>query len=351
MDTYELLLDQITPFLESQFSNLPEDLKERISQAGMGEKTEETPDGVEEFEWAYIEVENKYLTDEEAKEIEEGNGIRKGKGIRTKVKTEHYYIWDTFSALQREYKVARYDFENYPGFREKATSSKLVETITPHLESNFSHLPQEIKIKIAYVDIFQKWDEISTEQRKYLAQDFDFRMHPDCDKYCNLGLEQQSIPNKILFWQGLNPHRIASEQTIIETKIKELEEREVELEELLGYSNSNNEQESKQIRVEPFQARGAARSIPKKKVMASFQGIKWNYGQWRKNLGSPPQWLIKCRIEKGVRGNNTISSTWDPVEIAVALLGEGISEEELNRVFRKPELKDWVDAWKEKTYS
>jgi len=246
MDTYELLLDQITPFLESQFSSLPEDLKERISQAGMGKKTEETPDGVEEFEWAYIEVENKYLTDEEAKEIEEGDGIRKGKGTRPKVKTEHYYIWNTLSARKREYKVARYDFENYPGFREKATSSKLVETITPHLESNFSHLPQEIKMKIAYVDIFQKWDEISTKQRKYLAQDFDFRMHPDCDKYCNLGLEQQSIPNKILFWQGLNPHRIASEQIIIDTKIKELEEREVELEELLGYLNSNKEQELKQ---------------------------------------------------------------------------------------------------------
>ena len=193
MDTYELLLDQITPFLESQFSNLPEDLKERISQAGMGEKTNKKYcSEVEEFDWVHIEAENKYLTDEETKEIEEGNGIRKGKGIRTKVKTELYYIWDTLSALQRGYKVARYDFENYPYYREKAASEKLAECITAYLETKFSDLPHPVKMSIAYVDIFQKWDEISPEQREYLAHDFDARMQTDYENLKNIGFVIES---------------------------------------------------------------------------------------------------------------------------------------------------------------
>ncbi|SOD16558.1 hypothetical protein SAMN06297164_0632 [Nitrosomonas ureae] len=188
MDTYELLLDQISPFLESQFSNLPEDLKERISRAGMGEKTNKKYcSEVEEFDWVHIEAGNKSLTDDEAKEVEEGEGIRKGKGIRSKIKTEHYYIWDTLSALQREYKVARYDFKNFPGFREKVASSILVEAITPYLQTKFSDLPREMRMNIAYVDIFQKWDEISTDQRKQMASDFDARMQPGYENSVNIG--------------------------------------------------------------------------------------------------------------------------------------------------------------------
>ncbi len=166
MDTYELLLDQITPYLKNHFSEIPKDIQEKISLAGMGEKTEETPDGIEEFEWVYIEAEDKHLYDEEAKEIEEGDGIRKGKGIRSKTKTEHYYMWDTLSHIEREYEVARYDFNYYPNHREKAASEKLIESITPYLEAKFSDLPQQMKMNIAYVDVFQKWDEISTEQRE-----------------------------------------------------------------------------------------------------------------------------------------------------------------------------------------
>lgn len=95
----------------------------------------------------------------------------------------------------------------------------------------------------------------------------------------------------------------------------------------------------------------SVRGIDKRKVMLAFQGIKWDSSHWGKNLGNPPKWLIECRIEKGVRGNNQIPSKWNPIEIAVALLDKGITEEELNRVFKKPTLKDWADEWREKTYS
>jgi hypothetical protein len=355
MDSYVLLLDQIAPYLNSQFCKIPQEMQERISQAGMGEKTEKTLDGVEEFEWAHIEAENKYLYDEEAKEIEEGEGIRKDTGIRTKTKTEHYYIWNKLPPLEREYKVARYDFEKCPNHREKAVSEKLIETITPYLEMDFSDLSYPMKMNIAYVDNHKLWNEISKEQRKQMALNFDAMMQPDYEKtvnqYCDWELERLSIPDQILFWQRLNPNRIASEQIIIDTKIKELKEREVELEALLGYPDSNKEQEPRQVRIAHSPDRGTTGGIDKQKVMAAFHGIKWDSYHWSKNLGNPPQWLIKCRTEKGVRGNNKILSKWDPVGIAVALLDKGIPEEELDRVFKKPMLKDWADEWKEKTYS
>jgi len=348
MDTYELLLDQITPYLKNHFSEIPKDIQEKISLAGMGKETEETPDGVEEFEWAYIEAEDKHLYDDEAKEIEEGEGIRKGKGIRTKTKSKHYYIWDKLLPLEREYAVARYDFKNCFGFREKVASSKLAEAITPYLKTKFSDLPQEMRMNIASVDIFQKWDEISTEQRKQMARDFDARMQPDYEKtvtkYCDLELERQSIPDQIFFWQRLNPNRIASEQIIIDTKLKELGEREVELKELLGYSNSNNEQESKQIRIAHSPDRGAARGIDKRKVMAAFQGIKWDYDHWGRNLSSPSKILEVCRV---ARGNKKASAIWDPVAIGLYLLDEKIPLKELDAVFVS--LNDWADEWKEKT--
>lgn len=74
-------------------------------------------------------------------------------------------------------------------------------------------------------------------------------------------------------------------------------------------------------------------------------------GKWRKYLGDPPEWLKKCRISKGMRGSKNKSAIWNPVEIALALLNIGISEDKLNQAFKKPLLKDWKDEWKNRTYS
>lgn len=77
----ELLLDQISRYLECEFLELPTNLQERVSQAGIGEKIEEALDGTEEYDWVHIEAENKYLEGEEVKEIEEGEGIKKAKDL------------------------------------------------------------------------------------------------------------------------------------------------------------------------------------------------------------------------------------------------------------------------------
>ena len=95
----------------------------------------------------------------------------------------------------------------------------------------------------------------------------------------------------------------------------------------------------------------SVRYINKHKVATAFQGIYWNFTQWRDNLGDPPEWLIVARKEKGVRGNNKIPSKWDPIEIALALLGREITVEELNQAFKKPVLIDWASEWKERTYN
>ncbi len=169
MDTYELLLDQISPFLESQFYGLPSDLRDKLTQKGI-----------------------------EKPNIDISTDVSK---------------WDKLSKVQREYLAALYDFHYSPNHREKAASEKLIESINPYLETKFSDLPQQMRMNIAYVDIFQKWDEISTEQRKQMARDFDARMQPDYEKtvtqYCDLELERLSIPEQIFLEQRLNPNGIA----------------------------------------------------------------------------------------------------------------------------------------------
>lgn len=178
MDDYVLLLDQTAPYLNSQFCEIPQEIQARISQAGMGDQKEPVN---EKYDVAYIKAEGRFLYATEAEGIKEGDGIEKFKWERTK--WEHYYIWDTLSLIEREYEVAKYDFKNYPGFREKAASSKLTESIAPYLETDFSDLPQEIKMKIAFVDPFQHWDEKNIN-RYEIASSFDNHMLHDNESEC-----------------------------------------------------------------------------------------------------------------------------------------------------------------------
>lgn len=427
----ELLLDQISRYLKCEFLELPTNLQERVSQAGMGEKMnegckvetfppcitvsqagigekiEETLDGIEEYDWVHIEAENKYLEGEEAKEIEEGEGIRKGKGIRSKIKTERYYIWDKLSSLQREYKVALYDFHHYPGHREKAASEKLVETITPYLQLEFSDLPQPVKMNIAYADDFQLWNKISIEQREHLATLFDIRMLPDSDPRPLIGFyeireEWNKFAKKntllaieaIPLMNGLDPelwkeykknkkdfpkdmiHSIERCLEIAEAEekhiatpsewlawgcIHDLDKPTIKSHEWLDDPNvcmweffkdavnrhveetnksrdSHNEQESSQA--EALKIKG----IDKREIMVAFQGIKWDYNHWGKNLATPPKWLEACRVSKG---SKKTSALWNPVCIGLCLLDKEESLKKLDPVFFR--LTDWNDDWREKT--
>lgn len=91
------------------------------------------------------------------------------------------------------------------------------------------------------------------------------------------------------------------------------------------------------------------RGIPKKLVAAAFQGLCFDYDHWIKNLTPPvSNWLSgKCIAAKG---NKKVSTLWNPVLIAAALIDKGITVEQLDAVFFQS-LKDWDDEWKETSAS
>jgi len=89
---------------------------------------------------------------------------------------------------------------------------------------------------------------------------------------------------------------------------------------------------------------GAIRGIDKRDVMAAFNGLKWDFDHWGKNLASPSDKLKACRV---VQGNKKASALWNPADIGVYLLDEGEPLKKLDAVFVG--LSDWVDEWREKT--
>ena len=88
----------------------------------------------------------------------------------------------------------------------------------------------------------------------------------------------------------------------------------------------------------------AIKGVDKRKIMAAFQGIKWDYDHWKTNLASPSHALKGCRV---LRGNKKASALWNPADIALYLLDEKIPLKKLDAVF--VDLNDWADEWREKT--
>jgi hypothetical protein len=84
----------------------------------------------------------------------------------------------------------------------------------------------------------------------------------------------------------------------------------------------------------------AKHGLPKNKVMVAFDGLRFDYEHWGRNLASPPNWLIACRVEKG---SKKTSALWNPAQIAIALLDKGITVKKLDAVFVG--LADWKDEW------
>lgn len=82
-------------------------------------------------------------------------------------------------------------------------------------------------------------------------------------------------------------------------------------------------------------------------VAYAFDGLRgWNEKSWKDTLGSPPKWLEACmaiRGQRGVRENH-----WNPVLIGAALVHNGHAKQHSIRArFQtKPQLKDWLEAWK-----
>lgn len=282
-----------------------------------------------------------------------------------------------------------------------------METITPYLETNFSDLPQEIKMKIAYADDFQLWNEISIEQREHLATLFDIRMLPDSDPRPLIGFyeireEWNKFAKKntllaieaIPLMNGLDPelwkeykknkkdfpkdmiHSIERCLEIAEAEekhiatpsewlawgcIHDLDKPTIKSHEWLDDPNvcmweffkdavnrhveETNKSRDSHNEQESSQAEALKiKGIDKREIMAAFRGIKWDYDHWGKNLATPPKWLEACRV---LKGSKKTSALWNPVCIGLCLLDKEESLKKLDPVFFR--LTDWNDDWREKT--
>lgn len=90
----------------------------------------------------------------------------------------------------------------------------------------------------------------------------------------------------------------------------------------------------------------AQRSITKQAVVNAFESIHFTRDRWNRNLGdikSAP-WLEECRVSKGIKGDKSNPSRWNPVLIASELFSKQIKINSLDAVFQI-KLKDWLDEW------
>lgn len=85
------------------------------------------------------------------------------------------------------------------------------------------------------------------------------------------------------------------------------------------------------------------------KIAMNFDGIIWNYDNWKTNLASAPKWLkaegaLLLPGKKGKGGD----AIWDPVAIAKNILDKNTAlKMKLTSVFKNnPDLLPWADAWK-----
>lgn len=72
---------------------------------------------------------------------------------------------------------------------------------------------------------------------------------------------------------------------------------------------------------------------------------EWDVKRWKRELGSPDNWLKACQHSKGTRGKGGHESTWWPVQIAVALVNQDSkSARHLRARFKRIEqLSPWLD--------
>ncbi len=82
--------------------------------------------------------------------------------------------------------------------------------------------------------------------------------------------------------------------------------------------------------------------VDKRTIALKFHDIYWSESKWNKSLASPPKWLKECRVSRGTKSKNNPSS-WNPVDIAIALTDKGISTSKLDAVFIS--LSSWRDEW------
>jgi hypothetical protein len=88
-------------------------------------------------------------------------------------------------------------------------------------------------------------------------------------------------------------------------------------------------------------------------LAAALDGCRWTgtkdgrASAWERRLSDPPKWMKASRKQRGAPGK--APSLWDPVELASALVGKGVSVDSLTARFaRHLCLRQWAARWNER---
>lgn len=87
-------------------------------------------------------------------------------------------------------------------------------------------------------------------------------------------------------------------------------------------------------------------SLTTSDIAFCFAGLGWSEEGWKKPLGDKPKWLRPCIATSGVQGR--LETRWNPVLIGGALVqrDKANARSVRARFQTKPQLKEWLDAWK-----
>lgn len=201
---------------------------------------------------------------------------------------------------------------------------------------------------LGYIEIPQEKIRSSDEKVEFSTVKIIEVIRPDHRNRNPLTIENGSWLAKAIFDEALdkwlpdnftiNPYNAFIPLQDLQDLVKERKNPEQSKSKQIANPDTNWKANARQIEL--------PKGIDKQTVILKFEEIYWNAKKWSKYLANPPNWLKECRISRGTKSKNN-PSTWNPVQIAIALSDKRISIKRLDAVFVG--FKDWHDEWIEKS--
>ena len=204
-------------------------------------------------------------------------------------------------------------------------------------------MPQTVNVDMVFVPRSQLPDAPAAKEK---APQNEYVKNAEEEKAgWDLAGELDETEKEIRKWESANHQNMPGEMKIQDEKLGELRIKRADIERRL--KSPSFEQANAYVQaVVP----NTMHSISKGQVINAFGGLHFSPDYWSKYLSSPPNWLKKCRVTKGKQGDNKVTATWNPIQIAVALLDidKSVTIEKLDTVFFV-RLKDWAEEWQDES--
>ena len=216
--------------------------------------------------------------------------------------------------------------------------------IQPHIDKSFEELPEELSRMVEAV-FSGLWNKMDAKYQYEFAVKRDYDNDPANEeeiKYRrNLSSEINKVRREIGKWELMRHQNDPVKAKIQDEKLTELRAKLSELSELL----EKPWERPPNLQSDAAKVVATKRGITKNQVIDAFAGLHFDgHNGWRNALSDVPQWIEPCRVTLGRKGDNSISATWNPVLIAVALIDKGITAKQLDAVFFHSQ-HDWADEW------